>query len=74
MFISFNLMLACLTVLRMLCFAIAALFVLLGVRSVFDEQITIGLGQIAVSALVFLLTGLACGWLRGVLSRRAKGE
>lgn len=72
--ISITLMLAILTVLRVMCFAIAALFVMLGVRGWFDPQIAVGMGQAVLSAAAFVVTGFACGWLRGLLNRRARGE
>lgn len=72
--ISITLMAAILTALRVMCFAIAVLFVLLGLRGMFDSQIAIGMVQAVLSAVVFIITGFACGRLRDALKRRANGQ
>ncbi|MCZ8271392.1 MAG: hypothetical protein O9306_12690 [Beijerinckiaceae bacterium] len=70
--ISVNLMLAILTVLRLLSFAIAVLLLLLAIRAQFDENISIGWGQASLGVLAFAATGAACGWLRKRLEARIR--
>ncbi|MCU0820387.1 MAG: hypothetical protein MUF11_14005 [Beijerinckiaceae bacterium] len=70
--ISTTLMHAALTILRVLSFTIAVLFLLLAIRAQFDESIAIGWGQASLGALAFAATGAACGWLRKRLEERIK--
>jgi hypothetical protein len=63
---------AALTVLRVLSFAIAVLFVLLAIRAQFDANIAISWGQASLGALAFAATGAACGWARNRLEERIK--
>ncbi|MCA0399785.1 MAG: hypothetical protein LCH38_03110 [Proteobacteria bacterium] len=72
--ISISLMLAILTVLRLLSFAIAALFGMLAIRAQFDAAIVMPWWQAILGAFAFLLTGLAAGALRSALARRAMRE
>jgi hypothetical protein len=69
--ISTTIMLAVLTAMRVLCFAVAALFVLLALRSLFDADVAVRWWQSLLGAAAFLLTGLVCGFLRQALARRA---
>lgn len=68
--ISTTLILAMLTVLRLLSFAIAVLFLLLAVRSQFDAEIAMPWWQASLGGIAFILTGLAAGALRGALAKR----
>lgn len=70
--ISTTLLHAALTILRVLCFAITVLFLLLAIRAQFDESIAIGWGQASLGALAFAAAGAACGWLRKQLEARIK--
>ncbi len=70
--ISTAIMLAVLVAMRLLCFAIAALFVLLAIRTGFDTELSIRWWQALLGAGVFLLTGLAAGTMRKALARRAR--
>ena len=63
---------AALTVLRLLCFALAVLLLLLAIRAQFDENISIGWGQASLGVLAFAATGAACGWLRKRLEARIR--
>lgn len=72
--ISTTLFLACMTALRWLFFAIAALFVLLAVRAYFDSAITLGIGKALLSGLVFLATGIVTGVLRAAIVRRLRRQ
>jgi hypothetical protein len=69
--LSTALFLACMTVMRWLCFAAAALFLMLAIRAQFDADIALPWMSALAGALLFLLTGLACGFLRKMLARRA---
>ncbi|CAN1521027.1 hypothetical protein MCEMSEM23_01086 [Rhabdaerophilaceae bacterium] len=71
--ISTTIMVAALTVLRLLCFAIAALFLLLALRAQFDPAVSMPWGTATFAALVFAAGGAFCGWLRGVINARANG-
>lgn len=68
--ISIQLMLAVLTALRLLCFAIAVLFLLLAIRSHFDTEVAMPWMQSTLGGAAFLLTGVAAGLLRKALARR----
>lgn len=70
MLISTTLFLTCMTLLRWLFFAVAALFLLLAGRAYFDPAITMGTTKALLSAGVFLITGLATGVLRSAVKRR----
>jgi len=61
------------TVMRLLCFAVAALFLLLAVRAQFDPDVKLSWLTATAGAAVFILTGVACGLLRGALQRRMQG-
>lgn len=71
--ISTQLFLACMSVMRVLCFAVAALFLLLAVRAQFDPEVKLSWVTSTAGALVFIVTGVACGFLRGALQRRMQG-
>lgn len=71
--ISTTIMVAALTVLRLLCFAIAVLFLLLALRAQFDSAVTMPWGTATLAAFVFGAGGAFCGWLRGIIGRRANG-
>ncbi|MCZ8262184.1 MAG: hypothetical protein O9333_18880 [Beijerinckiaceae bacterium] len=70
--ISTMIMLAVLIAMRVLCFAISALFVLLAIRSLFDADLAIRWWQALVGAGIFLATGLAAGVLRKALARHSR--
>jgi hypothetical protein len=70
--ISTAIMLAVLIAMRVLCLAIAALFVMLAIRTIFDADLSIRWWQALLGAGVFLLTGRASGALRRALARRAR--
>lgn len=70
--ISTMIMLAVLIAMRVLCFAISALFVLLAIRSLFDVDLSIRWWQALVGAGIFLTTGLAAGVLRKALARHSR--
>jgi hypothetical protein len=63
---------AALSVLRLLCFALAVLLLLLAIRVPFDENIAIGWGQASLGALAFAAIGAACGGLRKRLEARIR--
>lgn len=65
-------MLAVLIAMRVLCFAIAALFVMVALRSLFDADLTIRWWQGLIGAGIFLATGLAAGLLRKALARHTR--
>ena len=69
--ISISLFLAALVVLRLLCLTIAALFVLLAVKSFFDATIAMPLATSLLSALAFGGAALGIGFVRRALLRRA---
>lgn len=71
--ISTTLMIAALTVLRVLCFIIAVLFLLLGLRAQFDDAVNMPVMLAVGSALGFTGAALACGWLRGLVIKRRNG-
>lgn len=68
--ISITLMLAVLTVLRLLCFAIAVLFLVLAVRAQVDPGVAMSWFQAALGGGAFLVTGVAAGVIRGALAKR----
>ncbi len=68
--ISTTLMLAVLTALRLLSFAIAALFLLLAIRTQFDAEIALSWVQATLGGVAFLITGVAAGALRKALAQR----
>lgn len=68
---SLSLMLAILTVLRLLSFAIAALFLLLAIRGQLDAGIAIPWWQATLGGAAFLVTGIAAGVLKSALAKRA---
>jgi hypothetical protein len=68
--ISITLMLAILTVLRVLCFAIAVLFLLLAIRAQFDVNVALSWFQASLGGAAFLVTGVAAGMMRGALAKR----
>jgi hypothetical protein len=70
--ISTTIMLAILIAMRVLCFAIAALFVLLALRSLFDAEVAIRWWQALLGAGIFIVTGLAAGQLRKALARHTR--
>ncbi|WP_284179016.1 hypothetical protein [Rhabdaerophilum sp. SD176] len=70
--ISTMIMLAVLVAMRVLCLAIAALFVMVAIRSLFDADLTIRWWQALVGAGIFLATGLAAGLLRKALARNTR--
>lgn len=70
--ISTMIMLAILIAMRVLCFAIAALFVMVAIRSLFDADLTIRWWQALIGAGIFLVTGLAAGILRKALARHTR--
>jgi len=72
--ISTSLFLACMTVMRILCFAVAALFLLLAVRAQFDPEVKLSWLTSTAGAVVFIVTGVACGFLRNALHRRVRGD
>lgn len=72
--LSTSLMLAILTVLRLLSFAIAALFLLLAIRAQFDAAVAMPWWQATAGGVAFLLTGIAAGALRKALARRTERE
>lgn len=72
--ISTSLFLACMTVMRVLCFAVAALFLMLAVRSQFDAEVKLSWLTSTAGAVVFIITGIACGMLRNALQRRVQGS
>lgn len=59
------------TVMRLLCFAVAALFLMLAVRAQFDAEVKLSWLTSTAGAVVFIVTGLACGMLRKALAKRA---
>jgi hypothetical protein len=63
-------MLACLTVLRVLFFIIAGLLVLLGLKSLIDPALSLGLVLPLVLALGAACAGFGLGWLRRLLGRK----
>lgn len=69
--ISVQMMLAILTVLRLLCFAIAVLFLLLAIRAQFDANVALSWFQATLGGAAFLVTGVAAGMMRGALAKRA---
>lgn len=64
-------MLAVLTAMRVLCFAVAALFVVLAARGLFDADVALRGWQSLLGAGAFVLTGFACGFLRRALGRHS---
>lgn len=70
--ISTTIMLAVLIAMRVLCFAIAALFVLLALRSLVDVDVALRWWQALVGAGIFLATGFAAGLLRKALARHTR--
>lgn len=72
--ISTTLMLAILTVLRLLSFAIAALFLLLAIRAQFDAEVALSWWQATFGSVAFLVTGIAAGALRKALAKRTGRE
>ena len=68
--ISTSLMLAILTVLRLLCFAIAVLFLLLAIRAQYDADVAVSWLQATLGGAAFLITGVAAGMMRGALAKR----
>ena len=68
--ISTQLFLACMTVMRVMRFAEATLFLLLAVRAQFDPEEKLSWLTSTAGALVFIATGVACGLLRNALARR----
>ncbi|MCZ8163828.1 MAG: hypothetical protein O9315_17655 [Beijerinckiaceae bacterium] len=70
--ISTMIMLAVLIAMRVLSFAIAALFVMVAIRSLFDADLSIRWWQALIGAGIFLATGLAAGLLRKALSRHTR--
>jgi hypothetical protein len=72
--ISTTLFLACMTVMRLLCFAVAALFLLLAIRAQFDASIQLSWLASTAAAGLFIATGFACGFLRDALQRRANAR
>lgn len=68
--ISTTLMLAILTVLRLLCFAIAVLFLMLAIRAQFDSAVALSWLQATLGGGAFLLTGVAAGMMRAALAKR----
>lgn len=71
--ISTSLFLACMTVMRVLCFAVAALFLMLAVRAQFDPEVKLSWLTSTAGAVVFIVTGVACGMMRNALQRRLQG-
>ena len=70
--ISTTLLLACLTALRLMFFAVAALFVVLAVRTWFDADVAMPAATALLGAAVFAATGFAAGALRGAIRRRTE--
>lgn len=70
--ISITIMVAALTVLRVLCFIMAVLFLLLALRAQFDDAVNMPWGLATISGVAFIAGGYASGWLRGVITRRAR--
>ncbi len=70
--ISTTIMLAVLTAMRVLSFAIAALFVMLAVRAVFDADLAVRWWQALLGAGAFIMTGVAAGFMRSALARRLR--
>lgn len=68
--ISTTIMLAVLTAMRVLCFAIAALFAMLAVRTLFDAELAVKWWQALLGVAAFVLTGIAAGVMRKALVRR----
>jgi hypothetical protein len=71
--ISTTLMIAALTVLRVLCFILAVLFLLLALRAQFDDAVNMPWSTATFSALAFIAAGVACNWLRGLVIARRNG-
>lgn len=69
--ISLNLMLAVLTALRILCFIIMVLFLLLAIRAQFDPNIAMGWGLATGLAAAFWVAAALCGIARKTLLERA---
>jgi hypothetical protein len=70
--LSTTLFLACMTAMRVLCFAAAALFVLLAVRAQFDAEVALPWTTSLIGAAVFIGSGLACGFMREAIRRRSR--
>ncbi len=68
--ISTTLMLAILTALRLMCFAIAVLFLALAIRAQYDAEVAISWLQATLGGAAFLATGVAAGMLRGALAKK----
>lgn len=68
--ISTTLMLAILTALRLLCFAIAVLFLLLAIRAQYDAGVAVSWFQATLGGAAFLVTGIAAGMMRAALAKR----
>lgn len=71
--LSTNLMIAGLTVLRLLCYAIAVLFLLAAIKSQYDTTITLNWLTATMLGLVFGLAGSACGWFKRVIASKSSG-
>ena len=71
--LSINLMIAGLTVIRLLCYAIAVLFLLAAIKSQFDATITLNWLTATMLGLVFALGGSACGWFKRVIIAKSGG-
>lgn len=68
--ISVQMMLAVLTALRLLCFAIAVLFLMLAIRAEVDSAVALSWGQATLGGGAFLVTGVAAGMMRAALAKR----
>jgi hypothetical protein len=68
--ISSTLMVAVLTALRVLCFIIMVLFLLLAIRAQFDDQVAMGWGLATALAAAFWVGAAACGMARKALQER----
>lgn len=70
--ISTTMMIAVLTAMRVLCFIIMVLFLLLAIRAQFDNTIALGWGLATGLAAAFWLGAAACGIARKALQERIK--
>jgi Na+-transporting methylmalonyl-CoA/oxaloacetate decarboxylase beta subunit len=68
--ISSAMMVAALTALRVLCFIIMVLFLLLAIRAQFDPSITMGWGMATFLAAAFWAGATACGLARKAIADR----
>ncbi|MGL5447651.1 MAG: hypothetical protein ACRDBL_10100 [Rhabdaerophilum sp.] len=70
--VSSSMMLAALTAMRVLCFIIMVLFLLLAIRAQFDDQVAISWALATALAAAFWLGAAACGIARKALQERMK--